>query len=132
MTDHAELNRFDDPEVERLAARIAKNVDYGTRVAASYHVHITRQTSDELVRRYADQLHMSVDDTLKLLGTVSAHLHAQLLKMLAAHGVDTQAFLKWMDGNRDELIKADQVHALERDVVRAYASHIAAFKRGQR
>jgi hypothetical protein len=128
--DRTKLNRFDDPAVEAMAKHIRDKVDIRDRYGASHHAHTTGQTSAALLKRYAEQLNMSVDDTLEALGAVSAHLHLQLLKMLAAHGVDAQAFLKWMerDGHRDELIKADQIHALERDVVRAYSSHIAAFK----
>ena len=54
--------------------------------------------------------------------------------MLVARGVNVQAFVKWMERHHgNELLKAVLVHAQERDMLRAWSGHIAAFKaRGQR
>lgn len=96
--------------------------------------HTTGKISDATFKRAAQQLHMSVDDAVDALSAVSAHLNLQLVTMLVAHGVNVQAFVKWMERHHgNELLKAVLVHAQERDMLRAWSGHIAAFKaRGQR
>jgi hypothetical protein len=61
------------------------------------------------------------------------HLDSQLTTMLTTHGVNVPAFVKWMEQHHsNELLKAALVHTLERDTVRAWSGHIAAFKASQR
>jgi hypothetical protein len=79
--------------------------------------------------------HAALKAVAKAIGLTPdwSHLDLQLRTMLTAHGVDVQAFVKWMEKEHPkEILKATLVHTLERDMVRAWASHIAAFKaRGQ-
>jgi hypothetical protein len=58
-----------------------------------------------------------------------SHLDLQLRTMLTAHGVDVKAFVRWMEAHHsNEILKAALAHTIERDMVRAWGSHIAAFK----
>jgi hypothetical protein len=127
--DRTKLNRFDDPAVEAMAKHIRDKVDIRDRTAAIHNWHSTGQPSAALIKRQAEQLNMSVDDTVEAIHAVSAHLKLQIVKMCSAHGVDAEDFIKWVHTHRrNEVLQAVLVHSLERDMVRAWAGHIAAFK----
>jgi hypothetical protein len=80
-------------------------------------------------------MHAALEAVAKAMGHTPdwSHLDLQLRTMLAAHGVNVKAFVKWMETHhRNEILKAALAHTLERDAVRAWADHIAAFKASQR
>jgi hypothetical protein len=132
--DRAELNRFVDDAAEGVAMHISNEVDFGDQVRLLHELHTTGTVSTSTLNRFADQLHMSVDETVAALNAVHMNTSLQVATLCKVAGVDAQAFNTYMKTHHStEMFKALQVHSQERDMQRAWSGHIAAFKaRGQR
>lgn len=132
--DRADLNRFVDDAAEGVAMHISNDVDFGDQVRLLHELHTTGTVSTATLNRFADQMHMSVDETVAAINAVSMNTSLQLHTLCKVAGVDAQAFSNWMKRDHStEMFKALQVHSQERDMQRAWNGHIAAFKaRGQR
>jgi hypothetical protein len=132
--DRVELNRYRDDAVEGVAMHIASDVQFADQVRVLHELHTTGTVSEPTLNRVADQLHLSVSETVDALNAITTHSNLQLAALCGAAGVDSQAFAGWMKQHHStELFKAVQVATQGRDIQRAWGSHIAAFKaRGQR
>jgi hypothetical protein len=132
--DLADLNKFADPAVEGVHMHISNDVGFGDQVRLLHELHTTGTVSTSTINRFADQMHMSVADTIDAVNALHTNTSLQLSAMCGAHGVDAQAFSNWMKRDHsNEMFKAIQVHSQDRDMVRAWGGHISAFKaRGQK
>jgi hypothetical protein len=124
-----ELNRYRDDAVEGVAMHISNDVDFGDQTRLLWELHSTGQVTEATLNRVADQLHLSVGETVEALNAISTHSSLQLAALCGAAGVDAQAFSAWMKQDHSTaMFKAVQVATQERDIQRAWGSHIAAFK----
>jgi hypothetical protein len=132
--ERAELNRFADDAAEGAAMHIANDVAFADQVALLNQLYTKGQVSEATLNRVADQLHMSVDDTVAALNAVTVNANGQLTALCNTKGVNAQDFSSWMKATRpSDMFKAVQIHLQERDFVRAYGRHLDAYKaRGKR
>jgi hypothetical protein len=127
--DLADLNRFADDAVEGVYMHISNDVEFGDQVRLLHELHTTGTVSTGTINRFADQLHMSVADTIDAVNALHTNTSLQLAAMCKANGVDAQAFSSYMKTYQSgDMFKAIQVHSQERDMVRAWGGHIASFK----
>jgi hypothetical protein len=127
--EREEINRYKDDAVEGVAMHIANDVDFGDQTRLLWELHSTGAVSTGTLNRVADQLRLSVSDTVDAINAISTHSSLQLAAMCGAAGVDAAAFSDWMKKDHStEMFKAVQVATQDRDIVRAWGSHIAAFK----
>jgi hypothetical protein len=127
--ERAEINRYKDDAVEGVAMHISNDVDFGDQTRLLWELHSTGNVSDATLNRVADQLHLSVGETVDALNAISTHSSLQLAALCGAAGVDASAFSQWMKQDHSTaMFKAVQVATQERDIQRAWGSHIAAFK----
>jgi hypothetical protein len=66
-----EINRFVDPAAEGVAMHISHDVEFGDQVRLLHELHTTGTVSTGTLNRVADQMHMSVDETVAALNAVS-------------------------------------------------------------
>jgi hypothetical protein len=132
--DRADLNRYKDDAVEGVAMHISNDVEFGDQVRVLHELHTTGTVSIGTLNKVADQLHMSVNDTVDALNAVHTHSNLQLAAMCGANGVDAQAFATWFKANDPHaFFKSVQIATQDRDIVKAWSGPIAAWKaRGQR
>jgi hypothetical protein len=124
-----ELNRFVDPAAEGVAMHISNDVEFGDQVRLLHELHTTGTVSTATLNRFADQMHMSVDETVAAVNAVHMNTSLQVATLCKVAGVDAQAFNTYMKTHHsNEMFKAIQVHSQERDMQRAWSGHIAAFK----
>jgi hypothetical protein len=124
-----ELNRFADDAAEGVAMHIASDVAFADQTRLLLELHRDGAPSAGTLQRVAEQLHMSVSDTVDALNAVTTNTSLQLQALCNARGVDAQAFSSWMKETRGtEMFKAVQVHAQDRDVLGAWSKHVEAFK----
>jgi hypothetical protein len=127
--DLADLNKFADPAVEGVHMHISNEVEFGDQVRLLHELHTTGTVSTSTINRFADQMHMSVNDTIDAVNALHTNTSLQLAAMCKANGVDAQAFSSYMKTYHSaDMFKAIQVHSQERDMVRAWSGHIASFK----
>ena len=128
-----DLNRFADDAAEGMAMHITNDVDLSTRTRMLLELTRDGQPSQQTLERFAEQMHMSVGDTVDALNAVHANTSAQLNAYCNAHGVDANAFATYMKTYRPtEFFRCVQIHA-DRDLERAWSMEVAQFKaRGQR
>jgi hypothetical protein len=132
--DRADLNRYKEDAVEGVAMHISSDVEFGDQVRVLHELHTTGTVSTATLNKVADQLHLSVSDTVDALNAVHTHSNLQLAAMCGANGVDAQAFATWFKGNDpNAFFKSVQIATQDRDIVKAWSGPIAAWKaRGQR
>jgi hypothetical protein len=133
--DRESLNRLADDAAEGVAMHISNDVEFGDQVRLLHELHTTGNVSAGTLNRVADQLHMSVEETVAALNAISTNTTGQLQALCNARGVaDANAFSSWLKASDpNAFFKAVQVHTQDRDMVRAWDGHIAAWKaRGQK
>jgi hypothetical protein len=114
---------------------LAHEVAFGDQVRVLHELHTTGTISAVTLNRVADQMHLSVDETVAALNAVHMNTSVQLQTMCKASGVtDPQAFSAWFKASDPTaFFKSVQVHAQDRDMKRAWEGPIAMWKaRGQR
>jgi hypothetical protein len=112
--------RFCAPACQIKAANAKRPSTRGGRKTA---------VSTSTINKFADQMHMSVADTIDAVNALHTNTSLQLAAMCKANGVDAQAFSTHMKTyHSTDMFKAIQVHSQERDMVRAWSGHIASFK----
>jgi hypothetical protein len=130
-----EINRFVDDAAEGAAMHISSDVELGDQVRLLHELHTTGNVSERTLNRVADQLHLSVADTVDALNQVSMNVSLQMKALCNARGVqDAEAFSKWFKASDSNgFFKAVQIHTQERDMVRAREGPLARWiARGQR
>jgi hypothetical protein len=127
--DLADLNKFADPAVEGVHMHITNDIEFGDQVRLLHELHTTGTVSTGTINRFADQMHMSVADTIDAVNALHMNTSMQLASLCKVAGVDAQAFSTYMKTYQSaDMFKAIQVHSQERDMQRAWNGHIAAFK----
>ena len=124
-----ELNRFVDDAAEGVMMHLNADVDFGDRTR--FLIEMTRDgvPSEATLKNIAQQLHMSVDDTVEALNAVHTNMSFQLAAVCGANGVDAQAFSAWAKADRSsEMFKALQVHSNDRNVEAAWTKLVTEFK----
>jgi hypothetical protein len=108
---------------------ISNDVAFADQVSLLHQLHTTGTVSEATLQRVAEQLHMSVGEAVDAINAVTVNTSLQLQALCNAKGVDAQAFSAWMkSAHPTEMFKAMQVHTQERDLMRAWNGHVAAFK----
>jgi hypothetical protein len=124
-----ELNRFADDAAEGVAMHISNDVDFSTQTRMLLELSRDGQPSQQTLERFAEQLHMSVDDAVQAVNAITVNTSGQLQALCNAKGVDAQAFSDYMRTHRaTEMFRCVQIHTQERDLVRAWGMEVDAFK----